>query len=49
MRRRRMAALDVRRDVHDAFNAEIQQAMVDSVWQANCNNYFRHPSGKVVA
>lgn len=48
MRRRGIGALDVRRDVHDTFNAEIQQAMVDSVWQANCNNYFRHPSGKVV-
>ena len=48
MRRRGIRALDVRRDVHDAFNAEIQQAMVESVWNANCNNYFRHPSGKVV-
>jgi cyclohexanone monooxygenase len=48
MRRRGIRALDVRRDVHDAFNAEIQEAMLESVWQANCNNYFRHPSGKVV-
>jgi cyclohexanone monooxygenase len=22
--------------------------MVGTVWMANCNNYFRHPNGKVV-
>ncbi len=48
MSRRGIRTLDVRRDVHDAFNAEIQEAMVHSVWNAGCNNYFRHPSGKVV-
>ena len=35
-------------DVHDAFNVEIQDAMTGKVWTANCNNYFRHPNGKVV-
>ena len=41
-------ALDVKRDVHDAYNAEIQRAMEGTVWLANCNNYYRHPNGKVV-
>jgi cyclohexanone monooxygenase len=45
---RTLDAVEVRRDVHDAFNAEIQAAMVGTVWMANCNNYFRHPNGKVV-
>jgi len=45
---RTLDAVEVRRDVHDAFNAEIQEAMVGTVWMANCNNYFRHPNGKVV-
>ena len=41
-------AVDVRRDIHDAYNAEIQRAMDGTVWLANCNNYYRHPNGKVV-
>ncbi len=41
-------AVDIRRDIHDAYNAEIQKAMQDTVWLANCNNYYRHPNGKVV-
>jgi cyclohexanone monooxygenase len=40
--------IEVKRDVHDRFNAEIQSAMAGTVWMANCNNYFRHPNGKVV-
>ena len=42
------AAVEVRRPVTDAFNAEIQLAMQNTVWNTNCNNYFRHPSGKNV-
>jgi hypothetical protein len=45
---RSLDAVEVRREVHDAFNAEIQNAMLGTVWMANCNNYFRHPNGKVV-
>jgi cation diffusion facilitator CzcD-associated flavoprotein CzcO len=48
MSREAVRAVEVKRSVHDAFNAEIQRALVGSVWTANCNNYFRHPSGKVV-
>ncbi len=45
---RSLDAVEVKREVHDAFNAEIQDAMQGTVWMANCNNYFRHPNGKVV-
>ena len=48
MSRQQVQAVDVRRGVHDAYNEEIQQAMHGTVWLANCNNYYRHPSGKVV-
>jgi cation diffusion facilitator CzcD-associated flavoprotein CzcO len=41
-------AIEVKRDVQDAYNAEIQLAMEGTVWLANCNNYYRHPSGRVV-
>jgi cyclohexanone monooxygenase len=48
MIRHRVQAIDIRRDVHEAYNAEIQQAMQGTVWLANCNNYYRHPKGTVV-
>jgi cyclohexanone monooxygenase len=48
MRRKVVQAIEMKRDPHDAFNAEIQAALTSSVWAANCNNYFRHPSGKIV-
>jgi cation diffusion facilitator CzcD-associated flavoprotein CzcO len=48
MRRQRLQAVDIRRRIHDAYNDEIQEAMTGTVWLADCHNYFRHPSGKVV-
>jgi hypothetical protein len=48
MVRQRVQAVEIRRGVHDAYNEEIQRAMQDTVWLANCNNYYRHPNGKVV-
>ncbi len=41
-------AADIRREVHDGYNAEIQRAMEGTVWLAGCNNYYRHPNGKVI-
>lgn len=41
-------AIDVKNDIHRAYNADIQRAMQGTVWLANCNNYYRHPNGKVV-
>jgi hypothetical protein len=43
-----MSTVEVRPHVHERYNAEIQAAMAGSVWLANCNNYYRHPNGKVV-
>ncbi|WP_253867665.1 NAD(P)/FAD-dependent oxidoreductase [Mycobacterium sp. GA-1285] len=48
MHRQRLQAVDIKRHIHDAYNREIQEAMTGTVWLANCNNYFRHLSGKVV-
>jgi cyclohexanone monooxygenase len=48
MTERRSRTIEVRRDVHDRYNAEIQAAMAGTVWLSNCNNYYRHPNGKVV-
>ncbi|TPG31783.1 NAD(P)/FAD-dependent oxidoreductase [Mycobacterium hodleri] len=48
MAERGLDTVEVRRDVHDRYNAEIQAAMDGTVWLADCNNYYRHPNGKVV-
>jgi len=43
-----LQAIDIKREIHDAYNEEIQRAMQGTVWLANCNNYYRHPNGKIV-
>jgi cyclohexanone monooxygenase len=48
MGRRRLRSVEIKQPIHDAYNAEIQSALAGTVWVANCNNYFRHPNGKVV-
>lgn len=48
MTQRGVQAIDVKREIHDGYNDEIQRAMQHTVWLANCNNYYRHPNGKVV-
>jgi cation diffusion facilitator CzcD-associated flavoprotein CzcO len=48
MNERGFDTVEVRREAHDRYNAEIQSAMEGTVWLANCNNYYRHPNGKVV-
>ncbi|WP_234815231.1 flavin-containing monooxygenase [Mycolicibacterium duvalii] len=45
---RGLRSVEVRRDVHARYNAEIQAAMEGTVWLANCHNYYRHPNGKIV-
>jgi cyclohexanone monooxygenase len=47
MGQRRATAIEVTREAQDAYNAEVQAAMTGKVWLA-CDNYFHHPSGKVV-
>jgi hypothetical protein len=44
-----LAWVDVRPEVMDAYNRELDQAL-DSVdvWQVSCNNYYRGPSGRIV-
>lgn len=43
-----LRSVEVKREVHDRYNTEIQSAMAGTVWLANCNNYYRHPNGKIV-
>lgn len=41
--------LDVRRDVMDAYNDSLQEAIAGvAVWQASCNGYYRSASGRIV-
>ena len=44
-----LVSLEVKRDVMDRYNDDIQAAIetVD-VWQGDCSNYYRADSGRVV-
>ncbi|MBO0865550.1 MAG: NAD(P)/FAD-dependent oxidoreductase [Mycobacterium sp.] len=44
---RRARTVEVKPAAQERYNAEIQAAMSGKVWLA-CDNYFRHPSGKVI-
>ncbi len=47
--RERLAWLDVRVEVMERYNEEIQRAIgAVRVWQADCNGYYRSPGGRVV-
>lgn len=48
MRRHGIDALDVRPDVFDAYDAETQAAMADTVWTTGCSSYFTDATGRVV-
>ena len=48
MRRWRVRSVDLRRRVMTRYNATIQSALRDTVWAANCSNYFRTAAGKIV-
>jgi len=39
--------MDVRGDVHLAFNEEVQRRLDGSVWTAGCSSWYRNESGKV--
>ncbi len=44
-----LAWLDVRQEPMERYNEDIQQAIARvAVWQAECNGYYRAPSGRVV-
>jgi cation diffusion facilitator CzcD-associated flavoprotein CzcO len=48
LRRWRIGAVDVRRNVMDRYNDRIQAAMVGKVWTAGCTNYFASADGRIV-
>jgi cation diffusion facilitator CzcD-associated flavoprotein CzcO len=44
-----LAWIDVRRDVQDRYNEQLQHDLDQvEVWQAGCSNYYRGPSGRIV-
>lgn len=45
--RRDLAWLDVRRDVQDRFNAELQRALQKTAWNAACGSWYKTESGKI--
>jgi cation diffusion facilitator CzcD-associated flavoprotein CzcO len=44
-----LASIDVRREVMDAYNEDLQRSIGEVVvWNAGCNDYYRTPEGRVV-
>jgi cation diffusion facilitator CzcD-associated flavoprotein CzcO len=44
-----LAWVDVRKDVMDAYNDDLQRSIGEvDVWNAGCNDYYRTPEGRVV-
>lgn len=41
------ASMDVRREVMDAYNRDIQQRMHGTVWEAGCHSWYKNAAGKV--
>jgi cation diffusion facilitator CzcD-associated flavoprotein CzcO len=39
--------MDVRGEVQDEFNREVQERLGDTVWTAGCNSWYRNEHGKV--
>lgn len=49
LRHRKLHALDVRPDVMDAFNADLQRRMKRTVWQTGCSSWYLDARGKNVS
>ena len=41
------AALEVRRDVMDAYNRELAEALAGTIWSEGCQSYFKNANGKI--
>jgi cation diffusion facilitator CzcD-associated flavoprotein CzcO len=48
MRRRDLASIEVREDVHRRFNSDLQERLGDSVWNGGCASWYRDASGRIV-
>ena len=40
--------MDVDRDAQRRFNSDVQQRLDDTVWTAQCHNWYKTESGRVV-
>jgi cyclohexanone monooxygenase len=47
MRWRRVRAVDVRREVMEAYNRELEEALAGTVWSDGCQSYFKNANGKI--
>ena len=47
MEREGAAAVEVRRDVMEAYNVELAEALEGTVWHHGCQSYFKNAKGKI--
>jgi cation diffusion facilitator CzcD-associated flavoprotein CzcO len=48
MRRDRLATIDVRPEIEQAFHAELRDKLATTTWTSGCSSYYRAPSGDVL-
>ncbi len=48
MRKRKLASIEVRPDIEQAFRAEMTHRMKDTVWTSGCNSWYMAPDGDVL-
>ncbi len=46
MDRRKLGNVEVRSEIQEAFNAEMQQRMPNTVWKSGCNSWYLDASGR---
>jgi cation diffusion facilitator CzcD-associated flavoprotein CzcO len=46
MERQGIATVEVRREAQDAYDAELQTRLGDTVWSSGCASWYLHPSGR---
>jgi cation diffusion facilitator CzcD-associated flavoprotein CzcO len=47
MRERHAGGLEIRPEVHQRFNRELQQILTDSSWAASCASWYKTPDGRI--
>ncbi len=42
-----LVSMEVRQEIMNAYNREIQQDLTETVWAANCHSWYKNDSGKI--
>jgi cation diffusion facilitator CzcD-associated flavoprotein CzcO len=48
LQRRGLEVMEVRQEAMDAFDADVQERLRDSVWSAGCSSWYKNEDGRIV-